>query len=107
MLLSCLALCSIMGSKILLYIYDNLLNSYSDAVTKDGHYFLSILEKEATRLLALADQAEKELEQVDLIEEAKGYLRSASGKARLLVSQKMQQFRGLCTNNLKQVSSID
>ncbi|GJQ66346.1 vlc [Trypoxylus dichotomus] len=81
----------------------NLNNSSEEIVTKDGHYFLSILEKETTRLLRLADQAEKELEQEDLPEEAKGYLRSASGKAKLLVSQKMQQFRGLCTNNIKQV----
>ncbi|KRT84549.1 hypothetical protein AMK59_2122, partial [Oryctes borbonicus] len=81
----------------------NLDSSSKEIVTKDGHYFLLILEKEATRLLDLADEAEKELEQEDLPEEAKGYLRSASGKAKLLVSQKMQQFRGLCTNNIKQV----
>ncbi|KAI4468546.1 disks large-associated protein dap sap90/psd-95-associated protein [Holotrichia oblita] len=78
-------------------------NGDEAALVKDGHYFLSILDKQATRLLGLADQAEKELDQEDLPEEAKGYLRSASGKAKLLVSQKMQQFRGLCTNNIKQV----
>lgn len=94
-------LCYTIASKILSFMCNNLINLY--AVTKDGHYFLSILEKETTRLLVLAEQAEKELEQPDLIEEAKGYLRSASGKAKLLVSQKMQQFRGLCTNNIKQV----
>lgn len=80
--------------------------SCRDIVTKDGHYFLIILDKEARRLLILADQAEKELEQSELSEEAKGYLRSASGKAKLFVSQKMQQFRGLCTNNIKQVSKL-
>lgn len=95
-----------MGSEIFIFIYNNFLNTHPNTAVKDGHYFLSILEKEATRLLGLADQAEKELEQEDLLEEAKGYLRSASGKAKLLVSQKMQQFRGLCTNNIKQVRNM-
>lgn len=71
---------------------------------KDGHYFIEILENEAKRLLVLAEEAEKELEEnQNLSEEAKGYIRSASGKAKLLVSQKMQQFKGLCTKNITQV----
>ncbi|KAF5307473.1 hypothetical protein FQR65_LT06828 [Abscondita terminalis] len=68
----------------------------------DGHYFLRILEKESNRLLLMADKIEKDLESNGLNEDIKGKLRSASGKARLLTSQKMQQFRGLCTNNLTQ-----
>ena len=75
-------------------------------VVRDGHYFLAVLDKETQRLLALADKAEHDLEIPDLSEEAKGYLRSAFGKARLLVSQKMQQFRGLCSNNVAQVSEF-
>lgn len=70
---------------------------------KDGHYFIKVMEKEAKRLLILADMADEEHETPDLPEEAKGYLRSAAGKARLLVTQKMQQFKGLCRNNISQV----
>ncbi|KAB0803276.1 hypothetical protein PPYR_00246 [Photinus pyralis] len=77
----------------------------ADDTIKDGHYFLRILEAETVRLLRMADKVEKELEETeDLSEEIKGKLRSASGKARLLTSQKMQQFKGLCTNNLTQKS---
>lgn len=91
-----------------LYVYKYVALIYfvdSDAEEKDGHYFLEILEKENDRLLVLADTAEKYLKIPDLPEEAKGVLRSASGKARLLVSQKMQQFKGLCTKNITQVCS--
>lgn len=70
---------------------------------RDGHYFLNILSKETKRLLDKANEVEKELEDENLSEDAKGYIRSAAGKAKLLVSQKMQQFKGLCTNNLNQV----
>ncbi|XP_045483185.1 uncharacterized protein LOC123688625 isoform X2 [Harmonia axyridis] len=71
---------------------------------KDGHYFLKILEQEATRLLRMAEECESELEKnPGLSEDAIGYIRSTSGKAKLLVSQKMQQFKGLCTNNITQI----
>jgi hypothetical protein len=71
---------------------------------KDGHYFLKILQNETNRLLKLADNVEIELSNDDLPEEIVGKIHSAAGKARLLVSQKMQQFKGLCTNNITQVS---
>lgn len=70
---------------------------------KNGHYFLKILEEQTKRLLTLADQVESDISTPDLSEEIIGKLRSAAGKAKLLVSQKMQQFRGLCTNNINQV----
>ncbi|XP_044746759.1 uncharacterized protein LOC123308239 [Coccinella septempunctata] len=71
---------------------------------KDGHHFIKVLEKEASRLLQMAEECEAELEKNDnLSEDAIGYIRSASGKAKLLVSQKMQQFKGLCTNNITQI----
>lgn len=55
----------------------------------------------------MAVECEAELEKnTDLSEDAIGYIRSASGKARLLASQKMQQFKGLCTNNITQVILI-
>lgn len=72
--------------------------------TKDGHHFLKVLDGEVKRLLGLAEVANRDLEeQEDLPEEAKGKLRSAAGKAQLLASQKMQQFKGLCTKNINQV----
>lgn len=70
---------------------------------KDGHYFLRILDEQATRLLALADRVEDDMNTPGLTEEVIGKLRSTAGKAKLLVSQKMQQFKGLCTNNINQV----
>lgn len=70
---------------------------------KDGHYFLELWAKEISRLLILADQTEAEAEKENHSEEIKGKLRSAYGKARLLVSQKMEQFKGLCANNINQV----
>ena len=62
-----------------------------------------MLKQETDRLLSLAASAEAELvsgDTVALPEEAAGKLRSAAGKARLLASQKMQQFEGLCQKNI-------
>ncbi|KAI4504741.1 hypothetical protein M0802_000291 [Mischocyttarus mexicanus] len=73
---------------------------------KNGNYFLKLLKQETDRLLSLAASAEAELvsgDPVALPEEAAGKLRSAAGKARLLASQKMQQFEGLCQKNIIQV----
>ncbi|XP_063631659.1 uncharacterized protein LOC134802852 [Cydia splendana] len=72
-------------------------------VVEDAHYFLDLEKKETERLIALAVTAEKELENLqedEVSEEVLGLLRSASGKARLLATQKMQQFQGLCYNNI-------
>ncbi|XP_072937405.1 uncharacterized protein [Epargyreus clarus] len=75
-------------------------------VVKDAHYFIDLEKKETERLIALAVSAEKELEvlqnQENISEEVLGLLRSASGKARLLATQKMQQFEGLCYNNINE-----
>ena len=73
---------------------------------KDGHFFMKLLKQETDRLLSLAASAEAELASGDTValpEEAAGKLRSAAGKARLLASQKMQQFEGLCQKNINQV----
>ncbi|KAM7342584.1 disks large-associated protein 2 isoform 1-T2 [Cochliomyia hominivorax] len=71
---------------------------------KDAHFFLKQLKDEQNRLLSMAAEAEKYLDALasnpDITEDTLGLLRSASGKARLLVSQKMKQFEGLCHNNL-------
>lgn len=74
-------------------------------VVKDAYYFLDLEKKETERLMALAAAAEKELESLqdqDVSEEVLGLLRAASGKARLLATQKMQQFQGLCYNNINE-----
>ncbi|CAG5096075.1 Similar to Dlgap4: Disks large-associated protein 4 (Mus musculus), partial [Cotesia congregata] len=71
---------------------------------KDGHYFMKLLKAEIDRLFKLAASAEAELANVEsLPEEAAGKLRSAAGKARLLATQKMQQFEGLCQKNITQI----
>ncbi|XP_068980620.1 uncharacterized protein [Bombus flavifrons] len=73
---------------------------------KNGHYFMKLLKQETDRLLSLAASAEAELASDDTValpEEAAGKLRSAAGKAKLLTSQKMQQFEGLCQKNINQV----
>ncbi|KAH1007122.1 hypothetical protein HUJ04_004395 [Dendroctonus ponderosae] len=75
---------------------------YHEPGEKDGHYFLKILDEQSNRLLALADRVDDDIENPNLSEEIIGKLRSASGKAKLLVSQKIQQFKGLCTNNINQ-----
>ncbi|XP_067004695.2 disks large-associated protein 5 [Anabrus simplex] len=67
----------------------------------DGHYFLKVLKKEMDRLENLASEAERELADGDsLPDDARGKLRVASCKARLLMKQKMQQFHGLCKINI-------
>ncbi|XP_050306506.1 uncharacterized protein LOC126743446 isoform X2 [Anthonomus grandis grandis] len=81
----------------------HLVEEEKESDTKDGHYFIKILEEQAARLLVLAERAEAEIETPDLSEEVICKLRSAVGKAKLLVSQKIQQFKGLCTKNINQI----
>lgn len=76
-------------------------------VDKDGNYFLQVLKNEQNRLLTMAADLERDVEQskadgVEISEEVAGYVLVAAGKARLLCSQKMKQFEGLCYKNLNQ-----
>jgi hypothetical protein len=67
---------------------------------------LQLLNNEREKLILLAIAAETELSDsasTTLPEEAAGKLRSAAGKARLLASQKMKQFEGLCQKNIVSV----
>lgn len=65
------------------------------------------MKAEIDRLFKLAASAEAELANVEsLPEEAAGKLRSAAGKARLLATQKMQQFEGLCQKNIVSIFNI-
>lgn len=77
-------------------------------LVKDGNHFLQVMKNEQNRLLTMAADIEREVEQcktdgVEISEEVAGYVLVAAGKARLLCSQKMKQFEGLCHNNLNQI----
>jgi len=73
----------------------------------DGEYFLEILKAEQKRLNEKAGEIEEDIkiltDEGKIDEDVLGLLRSTSGKARLLASQKMKQFDGLCHKNLNQI----
>ncbi|XP_059416979.1 disks large-associated protein 4-like isoform X3 [Carassius carassius] len=70
------------------------------ACRRDGHWFLKLLQAETGRMEGWCSQMEKETSEHQLSEEVLGKVRSAVGCAQLLMSQKFQQFRGLCEQNL-------
>ncbi|XP_028854238.1 disks large-associated protein 4 isoform X2 [Denticeps clupeoides] len=67
---------------------------------RDGHWFLKLLQAETGRMEGWCQQMEQETKDHPLSEEVLGKVRSAVGSAQLLMSQKFQQFRGLCEQNL-------
>ncbi|KAF6731885.1 Disks large-associated protein 4 [Oryzias melastigma] len=67
---------------------------------RDGHWFLKLLQAETGRMEGWCQQMEQETKDNQLSEEVLGKVRSAVGSAQLLISQKFQQFRGLCEQNL-------
>ncbi|XP_041809586.1 disks large-associated protein 4 isoform X2 [Chelmon rostratus] len=67
---------------------------------RDGHWFLKLLQAETGRMEGWCHQMEQETKDNQLSEEVLGKVRSAVGSAQLLISQKFQQFRGLCEQNL-------
>ncbi|KAF3855965.1 hypothetical protein F7725_016688 [Dissostichus mawsoni] len=67
---------------------------------RDGHWFLKLLQAETGRMEGWCHQMEQETKDNQLSEEVLGKVRSAVGCAQLLISQKFQQFRGLCEQNL-------
>ncbi|XP_024863111.1 disks large-associated protein 4 isoform X3 [Kryptolebias marmoratus] len=67
---------------------------------RDGHWFLKLLQAETGRMEGWCQQMEQEAKDNQLSEEVLGKVRSAVGSAQLLMSQKFQQFRGLCEQNL-------
>lgn len=74
---------------------------------KDGRYYLKLHSQQVSTLEDLAKMAEHDLNACQENEEACGILRAAAGKARLLVAQKLNQFKGLCQKNIEQSSSDD
>ncbi|KAM6989501.1 disks large-associated protein 1-like isoform 5-T5 [Tautogolabrus adspersus] len=69
---------------------------------RDGRWFLKLLQAETDRLDGWCRQMELDQRENDLPEDSKilGKMRSAVGSAQLLISQKFQQFRELCEENL-------
>ncbi|XP_028302481.1 disks large-associated protein 4 isoform X1 [Gouania willdenowi] len=67
---------------------------------RDGHWFLKLLQAETGRMEGWCQQMEQETKDNQLSEEVLGKVRSAVGSAQLLMSQKFQQFRELCEQNL-------
>ncbi|CAL8381163.1 unnamed protein product [Boreogadus saida] len=67
---------------------------------RDGHWFLKLLQAETGRMEGWCQQMELETKENQISEEVLGKVRSAVGSAQLLMTQKFQQFRGLCDQNL-------
>ncbi|XP_031652154.1 disks large-associated protein 1-like [Oncorhynchus kisutch] len=67
---------------------------------RDGRWFLKLLQAEMERMEGWCRQMEQEEMENKLPDEILGKIRSAVGSAQLLMSQKFQQFRELCEENL-------
>ncbi|XP_036377383.1 disks large-associated protein 1 isoform X1 [Megalops cyprinoides] len=67
---------------------------------RDGRWFLKLLQAETDRMEGWCHQMEQDEMENDLPDEILGKIRSAVGSAQLLMSQKFQQFRELCEENL-------
>lgn len=74
--------------------------SSTPACSRDGNWFLKLLQAETGRMEGWCQQMEQETKDNQLSEEVLGTIRSAVGSAQLLISQKFEQFRGLCNENL-------
>ncbi|XP_048033394.1 disks large-associated protein 4 isoform X2 [Megalobrama amblycephala] len=70
------------------------------ACLRDGRWFQKLLQAETDRMEAWCQQMDQETKDKELSEEVLGKVRSAVGSAQLLMSQKFQQFQGLCEQNL-------
>ncbi|XP_069382584.1 disks large-associated protein 4 isoform X3 [Paralichthys olivaceus] len=78
---------------------DNIQTS-TPACLRDGNWFLKLLQAETGRMEGWCQQMEQETKDNKISEEVLGTIRSAVGSAQLLMSQKFEQFRGLCKENL-------
>ncbi|XP_060949920.1 disks large-associated protein 1-like isoform X1 [Limanda limanda] len=67
---------------------------------RDGRWFLKLLHAETERMEGWCRQMERDEMENELSDEILGKIRSAVGSAQLLMSQKFQQFRELCEENL-------
>ncbi|XP_021164760.1 disks large-associated protein 1 isoform X3 [Fundulus heteroclitus] len=67
---------------------------------RDGRWFLKLLQAETDRLEGWCRQMELDQRENELPEDILEKMRAAVGSAQLLISQKFQQFRELCEENL-------
>ncbi|XP_055737176.1 disks large-associated protein 1-like isoform X2 [Salvelinus fontinalis] len=67
---------------------------------RDGRWYLKLLQAEMERMEGWCRQMNQEEMENELPDEILGKIRSAVGSAQLLMSQKFQQFRELCEENL-------
>ncbi|XP_066539375.1 disks large-associated protein 1 isoform X1 [Hoplias malabaricus] len=72
----------------------------SSVCPRDGRWFLKLLQAEVERMEGWCQQMEQEQHNNELPDEILGKIRSAVGSAQLLMSQKFQQFRELCEENM-------
>ncbi|KAL4003293.1 Guanylate-kinase-associated protein (GKAP) family protein [Acanthocheilonema viteae] len=76
-------------------------------VLPDGEAYRSLLMEARTNLQLLCDQAKNDLlSEEDIPEQAAGTLRTAIGKANLLLDKKMAKFEDLVKNHLDQNSDV-
>ncbi|KAF2367861.1 SAPAP family [Trinorchestia longiramus] len=77
-------------------------SSATNAGVKDGHYFLKIVAAEVESLEKEVSLLEKDLEEQgsSMTEDVRGKLLATTGKTKLLISQKIKQFKGLCQKNI-------
>ncbi|XP_038137958.1 disks large-associated protein 1-like isoform X3 [Cyprinodon tularosa] len=67
---------------------------------RDGRWFLKLLQAETDRMEGWCRQMELDQRENDLPEDILEKIRTAVGSAQLLISQKFQQFKELCEENL-------
>eukprot|EP00095_Tigriopus_kingsejongensis_P007238 maker-scaffold435_size171904-snap-gene-0.26 protein:Tk07238 transcript:maker-scaffold435_size171904-snap-gene-0.26-mRNA-1 annotation:"hypothetical protein SINV_10887" len=67
---------------------------------KDAHYFIKLLENEIFKFEEQVCDFEEDLNNPSISEEIRDCILAAIGKAKLLMAQKLAQFRGLCDKNI-------
>ncbi|KAG8179964.1 hypothetical protein JTE90_015413 [Oedothorax gibbosus] len=82
-----------------------------DTPTKDdseGYRFLNLIDVEKEKIQGQVRSLEEELavNSASIPEEALGKIRAACGKANLLITQKFEQFRGLCWKHIEENPSV-
>lgn len=75
---------------------------YKDAFDeeREGYKYLSLIDTEKDSILKKVSELEQLQKNSSIPEEASGKIRAACGKANLLISQKFEQFKGLCWKNI-------
>ena len=66
----------------------------------DGHYFIRLLENEIFKFEEQICDFEEDLGNDAISDDVRESIFAAIGKAKLLMSQKLTQFRGLCDKNI-------